>query len=529
MFNLSDKELDRLSRKAADAYEVENNTSSWEALEQRLNKELGTPPSPSVPSSRIFRFPFAFASAIILLVGTGYFLLKPGKTTRANDKKNYSILHQQQNSDETPEKAFTGSSTDKPKAVTTSSATESQLPEPEKNTATNISPEEKASSLLNIKQKSSDFNSGMENFGLKNKDNNQEKGIVHNEGNANGTADKSASENSSIIHDSRNSTGYSSPKNKMPVSNNIETQNQRSTFITDKYEKPRSTDKFSADKSANADYSSGKKNIYNKNKPVTNSTPEDIPRYTSPLLASFKHPVVIINDSSLRAEKTENRLQDIIHLTKKTGKSLNTNRSLQIGILFAPDFSEVKHTDYANRLGTGAGITLGYQLLNSLSVNTGIIYSHKYYQANDESFHLARNIPLNGLRIEYVNGSVKMFEIPLNLRYDISTQGNTIFFVSGGISSYLMLHQNYLYYCHSYGLSSPGWYKQDFNSPQNFWFSTVNLSAGFEASLSNSFSLQVEPYIKIPMKGVGAGNVQLNSYGINFAFKFSPVLKRTRK
>ena len=123
-----------------------------------------------------------------------------------------------------------------------------------------------------------------------------------------------------------------------------------------------------------------------------------------------------------------------------------------------------------------------------------------------------------------------MFEIPLNLRYDVSVQGNTTFFVNGGVSSYLMLKQNYLYYCHSYnGFGSAGWYKQDFNSPQNFWLSTVNLSAGFEASLSNSFSLQVEPYIKIPMKGVGAGNVQLNSYGINLAFKFSPVLKSSRK
>ena len=493
-------------------------------MEQRLDIELGTVPSPSVPSSRIFRFPFAFASAIILLVGAGYFLLKPDKPTHDKDKKNYSDLHQQQNSDKTPARASTASVADKIKTESPLSVNEGQLPEPEKNIAPNVSPEEKASTILNTKQKGNNFDPGEGNFSLKNKDGKQENAIVYTEGN--GNAEKSTAEKSNIIHDVRKSSEYSSQKNKRPVRDNPAAQNQGSAFIADKYKNPKSKN----DKSVNDDYSSGGGNISNKSKPITNSTPEDIRRYGSTSLASLKHPVVIINDSSLRAEKTENKLQDIVHLTKKNGRSLNTNRSLQVGVSFAPDFSEVRHTDYANRLGTGIGITVGYQLLNRLSVNTGLIYSHKYYQADDESFHLPRNIQANGLRIEYVNGSVKMFEIPLNLRYDVSVQGNTTFFVNGGVSSYLMLKQNYLYYCHSYnGFGSAGWYKQDFNSPQNFWLSTVNLSAGFEASLSNSFSLQVEPYIKIPMKGVGAGNVQLNSYGINLAFKFSPVLKSSRK
>src|SRR5450432_1875530 len=96
MFNLSDKELDRLSRKAADAYEVENNTSSWDALEQRLDKELGTSPNPSVPSPRSFTFPFAYTSLIILLIGTSYFLLKSGKNSTVANKKNYSLTSKQQ-------------------------------------------------------------------------------------------------------------------------------------------------------------------------------------------------------------------------------------------------------------------------------------------------------------------------------------------------------------------------------------------------------------------------------------------------
>jgi len=526
MFNLSDKELDRLSRKAADAYEVENNTSSWEVLQQRLDKELAPSPKPSIPSSRIFRFPFSFASVVILLVGISYFLLKPNKNTPVKGKKDYTLL-QQQNADKTSNLTSAEPVISKNKTGIHQSANESPLLTiPEKKLTVIASSGEKITSLLNSREKGTRSDSGKENPALRGAI--QKNAVVRNDGTSSG--DKSPAENNSIIGDIRKRGVYSSQKEKRPFSDGPATQNHPSPIITDQYKRLKGADKAEAVKSAEGEYSSGQEKTPDKSKSTAISSPEDIPRYLSTLIAPIKHPAVIIKDSSLRAEMSANNLKDIVHLNKKSSRSLNTNRSLEIGVSFAPDFSEVKHTDYANRLGTGVGITLGYQLLHRLSVNTGLIYSHKYYQADDESFHLSRDLPPAGLRIEYVNGSVKMLEIPLNLRYDVSFQGNTTFFVNGGLSSYVILKQNYLYFCRpNNSPSRAGWYVQEFNSPQDFWFSTVNISAGFETSLSKNLTFQVEPYVKISMKGVGAGNVQLNSYGINLAFKFAPVIKRSRE
>ena len=67
MLNLSDNELDRLSREAAERYEPGHDRHPWQKLEQLLDKELGTvSPLPRLPSRR---FPFIYAPALVILAG----------------------------------------------------------------------------------------------------------------------------------------------------------------------------------------------------------------------------------------------------------------------------------------------------------------------------------------------------------------------------------------------------------------------------------------------------------------------------
>src|ERR1700730_1582715 len=79
MLNLSDKELDRLSREAAEQYEVEEDNLSWGKLKQQLDLEIGNTPSPS-PVSRFSGKPVIYFFLVLLMIGMGWLLLKPGKT-----------------------------------------------------------------------------------------------------------------------------------------------------------------------------------------------------------------------------------------------------------------------------------------------------------------------------------------------------------------------------------------------------------------------------------------------------------------
>ena len=59
-------------------------------------------------------------------------------------------------------------------------------------------------------------------------------------------------------------------------------------------------------------------------------------------------------------------------------KSLHLNRSLNIGFTFGPDYTNAGGIAN-NQIGNNIGLTIGYYLTNKISINTGFIYSNKFY------------------------------------------------------------------------------------------------------------------------------------------------------
>jgi len=66
------------------------------------------------------------------------------------------------------------------------------------------------------------------------------------------------------------------------------------------------------------------------------------------------------------------------------------------------------------------------------------------------------------------------------------------------------------------------------SSQENEWFKILNLSAGYERALSKSWSIQAEPFVKIPLSGVGFGSMDMSSYGILLGIKYKPVFNKTK-
>ena len=54
----------------------------------------------------------------------------------------------------------------------------------------------------------------------------------------------------------------------------------------------------------------------------------------------------------------------------------------------------------------------------------------------------------------------------------------------------------------------------------SFYWSTFNLSVGIERKMTKYFTLQVEPFMKTPLVGVGRGLVNLYSSGLLFSTKY---------
>ena len=208
---------------------------------------------------------------------------------------------------------------------------------------------------------------------------------------------------------------------------------------------------------------------------------------------------------------------------KKKSKSKN-NRAINIGLTAGLDLSTVKFTHNDN-LGYNIGIMGGYQFSKHWSVYTGVIYTKKIYELNGNDYHPPEHYWTQYVKLETVEGYCRMWELPLQARYTFSTRSKTAFFLSTGLSSYFMKKQAYNYSFKTI-TNTQGTAAWASDSTFTHVFSILNLSAGFERQVGKHLNLQVEPYAKIPLGGIGFGNIRLSSFGVNLTVQYRKPVKR---
>ncbi len=194
------------------------------------------------------------------------------------------------------------------------------------------------------------------------------------------------------------------------------------------------------------------------------------------------------------------------------------------GITFSvgPDVSFVS----LNKLGKatityGAGISYTFAK-QRLTARAGFYTSNKIYDATPEQYHTpGGNYPY----LFNVAAECRVYEIPLALSYNFWNRKKHSWFGSIGLSSFLMKTEKYNY---EYKTPSGQYYNYPWKvkDENKHYFSVVTLSAGYNYKLSKRISLQAEPYVKIPLGGVGHGKVKLNSGGILFTVTVKPFAKK---
>jgi hypothetical protein len=474
MSNLSDKDIDRLSREAADFYEPDHSSLSWTKLEQKLIEQIPERPPDGFRFSRIN--PYLWGSAIILITSISFFTIKNIYYSQHSTRTSQSVVQK-----------------------VSSSSLDKKLPKVNR---------------IHLDSISSVADAGVV----------QGSAVGKNSGTGNGTnAARSANDknhNSNIAGSKRN-----------PDENSSETKHRR--LIA------------SATSGSIAFNGSDKMNILNGKTAKTKNTLENsnaanISSVSNGLDDKSKNqrdrnqlslPAVVSSGTVMGKVTGNDSLLNQLSQTKTpiSYRALRINRSLNFGLTFGPDYTDAGGISN-DQLGNNIGLTVGYYLTNKLSVNTGMIYTNKFYWAPGQASRRTTNgfgTMATPPPIEYINGSANMWELPLTLRYDFAKNEKTKFFVNAGFSSYFIMKQTYIYFFHS-GIR-PLAYKIEDNDQVNYWFKVANISFGLESEIGKGFSFQAEPFFKLPLKNMGIDNLRLNSYGFLLSFRYSPVLNRTKK
>jgi hypothetical protein len=183
-----------------------------------------------------------------------------------------------------------------------------------------------------------------------------------------------------------------------------------------------------------------------------------------------------------------------------------------INLMVAPDLSTVGFNGFT-RPGMSQGLTLEYQLFRRLSLQVGVLYSSKIYFAGPDDYQPAK--PWAYGKPDRIDGKCHVLDLPINLRYRLVDLEKNAFYVGAGISSYLMQSEKYDYIYN-------GYHPVSWSAPERnrHWLGVVNLSLVYERQISGRFSLLVEPYLKTPLAGVGAGKVKLATTGAFLILKY---------
>jgi hypothetical protein len=214
------------------------------------------------------------------------------------------------------------------------------------------------------------------------------------------------------------------------------------------------------------------------------------------LIMEIKKPALDIHPDHRQLSQTQ---------VPETNKKVN----FALSVMYAPALNSVNNFSGA-RLGSDAGVLLTLELSKKWSLSTGAIYAKKIYESDFNSYN-----PSNKASMPYTPDNIyadcRVLDIPLNVNYLLLNNRKNTLKLGTGLSSYLMLKENYELQYQEAGVKN---YTYSIKNQNKHLLSILNVQANYERRISSKLGIGLQPYLKIPLSDIGYGNVKLQSLGI---------------
>jgi len=161
------------------------------------------------------------------------------------------------------------------------------------------------------------------------------------------------------------------------------------------------------------------------------------------------------------------------------------------------------------KVGSKAGLVFAAGVSQKLTISTGAVYSSTPYAAGYDNFTLPYQPKVSPVSL---SANCQMLDIPINIGYQVYNQGKNMISLGTGLSSYIMLQQDYNFvYSSSSGIAP-----RDYSVPNtnSYLFKILNLNATYERQISSKAGITIQPYLKLPLADIGYSQVKLQTTGI---------------
>jgi Outer membrane protein beta-barrel domain len=214
------------------------------------------------------------------------------------------------------------------------------------------------------------------------------------------------------------------------------------------------------------------------------------------------------------AEKAAKKEKQANEETKPPGKKNKNKPAFYYGIAAGAELNKVKSQDMT-KTGFNGGIVLGLQINKKISVETGLQLSQKKYYSDGKYFNpKAGSMPAN-MTVNSLESKSTLIEIPVSVKYNFSKKKNT-FYGKAGLSSCIMTKESNRYQAVVSGQQQE--VNTTYKTKQGYFASDVRISAGYQHTVSKKINMRIEPYVQVPIKGIGIGSLPVTTAGVQIVF-----------
>ncbi len=517
-WDMSDDELDDLFREASDKVDVPFDSSAYNKLRQKIVEQ----PMSEPPRGFKKRWLLLLAG-LFLMVGVGLVYrfgndLKKNSLTEniknKNNRKNLSITSSNTNQNKDSELSKSKNLVNKDEILSLRKENIIKKSEVPLSVTSHIKEKANSGNTFVKKQEIKKNNSLINQPEKKLGQSNVKANITHNQSKTeNNLLDKSVKvvENKQITFGLSDSKTYEIEQNKVLENIDFESKNTKNKLIRFNNSK---NNKDREGKSYPANFQIIGQNTLPIFENSSNIQDTNIPEETDNRTNFYNVDFLINKDSKLLLTDIRAELPNYVDSLPRTIKSVKFSK-FGVRLMISPDFNSIDNLGKM-ALGGSMGLLFEYKISKKLVIQTGLIYSRKSYVGSFDDYRNWKDWKgYHPSKPTQVDGGCTVFDIPINLRLNLFQKPKQTWFVSSGVSTYWMMKENYTY---NYAWGSPrevGW-----NDNSKYYFSVLNFSIGLERQISKRFSLQIEPYLKTPLKNVGRGGVSLYSSGLLFSTKY---------
>lgn len=214
------------------------------------------------------------------------------------------------------------------------------------------------------------------------------------------------------------------------------------------------------------------------------------------------------------------------------GKNLKKKKVL-LGFNLSPGINSTSTGASFNYAG---GVNLEIALLPKLSLSTGVQIEH-------QTVETVNSVSNAAIPSDHMNANLTNLDIPINITWRFLTKGvgkeRYSYYVSGGVSSLAYLGERYVKTTYrqevreqlnmvaseakmTYQLENFATTSENKEEPFNAFdvAGRINLIFGIERKISKDLNLHIEPYVKIPLSGLGSENMKFMTSGITCKISF---------